>query len=116
LNPSLILPDLTELSFESEKHIYKLNGRYIPAVSTILKPLSSALYKGIDDDIMKAAAQRGTSIHESIENYIKYGIEEFTETTEPYFRAFLSWWELYRPIPVESEYRVYHPLYRYAGT
>jgi hypothetical protein len=110
------LPEFTELAFEDSKHIYRLNGKRIPAVSTILKPLSSELYKDIDEDDLKTAADRGTSIHESAENYAKFGVEEFTESTEPYVRAFVEWWNKYNPIPIASEYRTYHPLYRYAGT
>ena len=111
-----IAPDFSELTFSSQDYIYKLNGKRIPAVSTILKPLSSAFYGSIDEQALKTAAMRGTSIHECIENYIKYGFEESTVETKPYLMAFMDWWEKYDPKPIKAEYRIYHPIFRYGGT
>jgi acetyl esterase/lipase len=113
---TLTFPDFQELAFDPEKHIYRLAGKYIPAVSTILKPLSSAFYKGIDEEVLNAAAARGTSIHESIENFIKYDITDASEEAKTYVDAFVSWWRNFKPLPLKAECRVYHPTFRYAGT
>lgn len=110
------IPEMPELTFDSEKHYYRLNGKYIPAVSTIMKPLSADLYKDIDEAVLKAAAERGTAVHEMIENYIKFGWTEPNPQYQGYFNAFLSWYTKYSPKPIASEIRAYHPLYHYAGT
>lgn len=110
------IPELQELTFDSKKHYYRLNGRYIPAVSTVMKPLTSALYKDIDEAILKAAAERGTAVHEMIENYLKFGWTEPNPPYQGYFDAFLRWHNDYSPTLVSSELRAYHPLYHYAGT
>lgn len=113
---TLVLPDFPELAFDSATHTYRLAGKRIPAVTTILKPLSAAYYKGIDEDTMKTAGDRGRRVHECIENFIKFGFEEAWETTRPYVDAFIAWWNKYQPIPLKSEYRFYHRLFRYGGT
>lgn len=110
------IPEMPELTFDSAKHYYRLNGRYIPAVSTVMKPLSADLYKGIDEAVLEAAAERGTAVHEMIENYLKHGWTEPNPQYQGYFNAFLDWHGKHCPSLVSSELRAYHPLYHYAGT
>lgn len=110
------LPELPELTFEEEKHIYRLNGKYIPSVTTIMKPLSAALYKDIDEAVLQAAAERGKTVHECIENFIKFGFTDVPPELNLYFDGFQNWWDEYKPEVLGSEYRAYHPTLRYAGT
>lgn len=111
----LIIPELPELTFDGGKHYYRLNGRYIPSVTTVMRPLSADIYKDIDQAVLDAAAARGTAVHERIENYIKFGLVE-DGAYQGYFDAFMNWTDFYEPEFVNSEYRAYHPLLRYAGT
>lgn len=46
------LPDFSELTFEEKAHRYLLNGFEIPSVTTIMRPLSDAHYKTVDDDVL----------------------------------------------------------------
>ena len=62
------VPTFEELTFEEEKHIYRLDGKYVPAVSTVMKPLSQVLYKDVDEAILNKAAERGTAVQNAIEN------------------------------------------------
>lgn len=110
------VPSFDELVFEEEKHIYRLNGAYVPAVSTVMKPLSQALYKDVDESILNKAAERGTAVHNAIENYVLYGLKDIDENYAGYFRAFRSWWKETQPEPLATECRVYHKVLRYAGT
>ena len=57
------LPEFSELTFEEKTHQYKLNGFEIPSVTTIMKPLSSAHYKTVDEQVLKKAASRGSLVH-----------------------------------------------------
>lgn len=110
------IPEFDELEFEEEKHIYRLDGAYIPSVSTVMKPLSQALYYGVDDEVLNKAAMRGTAVHNAIENYVLYGIKDIDPDYEGYFRAFRDWWKETNPTCLATECRVYHKVLRYAGT
>ena len=109
------LPDVA-IDFEQEQHLYTLRGFRIPSVTQIMEPLSLMLYNGIPLDVLNEAADRGSRAHEQISNYVKYGVEEPDEDTEPYFEAFKKFEREYKPAWVESEYRTYHKILRYAGT
>lgn len=110
------LPFFPELKFEEKRHIYLLDGQLLPSVTTIMRPLDDALYKGIDEEVMRMAAARGTAIHNAVENYVIYGIEDIELKYSGYFDAFLKFWEEKKPEPLATESRMYHKFLRYAGT
>ena len=79
---------MSSVIFNEEKHIYTLvddNGKPIHdlvSVTTLLKKHGlSPDYSMIDEEVLKAKAQRGTIIHEELENYINNG-EEMGFTNE----------------------------------
>lgn len=110
------IPELQELEFEESGHIYKLFGMEVPSVTTLMKPLSSKVYGPIDTDVLDRAARRGTAIHNAIENYLDFGIEDIDEQYEGYFEAFKKWFGEKKPVVLATECRVYHKILRYAGT
>lgn len=110
------IPDFPELKFRDEDHTYTLNGLEIPSVTTLMKPLSAEAYKTVDPDTLNKAARRGTAVHNALENYAKFGIEDIDPDLRGYFDAFLNWWELRKPEPIATEHRLYHKIMRYAGT
>ena len=112
----ITIPDFEELQFDDSKHIYTLNGLEIPSVTTIMKPLSNAEYKGISENVLNRAAEKGTAVHNAAENWAKFQIEDIEPEYKGYFDAFLSWWEEKKPVMVGSEVRLYHKIMRYAGT
>lgn len=116
LKTNIVIPDLPELQFEDQTHTYKLLGITIPSVSSIMEPLSSAKYKGISEAALNHAAEKGTAVHNSIENYIKFEIDDVPPEHRGYFEAFLGWWKSQRPQVVGSELKVYHKLLEYGGT
>lgn len=105
-----------QLTFDEESHIYKLNGFVIPSVTTLMKPLSEVHYKGIDDEVLLRAAERGTDVHSSVETYANYGVIDIEPEFEGYLRAAISWMKEYDVKPFASESRLYHKTLRYAGT
>lgn len=109
-------PQFPELDFKEEPHIYLLDGVQIPSVSAIMEPLSRAKYDGINEAVLQKAADRGTAIHNAIENYVLYGIVDIPQDFKPYIDAFLDWWDLAKPDAVGTEIRMYHKLMNYAGT
>lgn len=110
------IPSFDELAFEEERHIYKLNGVEIPSVTTVMKPLSASLYAGVDEALLARAAERGTAVHNAIENYLKFGITDISEEYKGYFDAFLKWHEEFDARHLATESKVYHKTLRYAGT
>ena len=112
----IVVPELPELEFEDATHTYRLDGIIIPSVSAIMEPLSAAKYKGISEYTLNNAANKGTAIHNSIENYIKFEIDDVPPEHRGYFEAFLDWWNTCKPEVVSSELKVYHKLLRYGGT
>lgn len=110
------IPVFDELSFDEAKHWYRLDGKYVPSVSTVMRPLSQALYKDVDEEVLNKAAARGTAVHNAIENYTKFGITDIEPEFEGYFRAFRRWWKEISPTCLATECRVYHKALRYAGT
>lgn len=108
--------ELPELTFEEEPHIYRLNGVQIPSVSKLMEPLKDKCYGRVGPKTLERAANKGTSVHNSIENWLKFGIEDVPVEHRGYFDAFLAWHEKYKPVMVASEMRVYHKLYEYGAT
>ena len=53
-----------KIDFDEEKHKYSVGGIKIPSVSEILAPLSAERYGELNPWMVKAAAQRGTAVHE----------------------------------------------------
>lgn len=77
-----------KIDFDPEKHEYSVGGVKIPSVSEILAPLSADRYDGLNPWMIKAAAAKGTAVHEATE-MIDYGIEpEEDPELEPYLLAY----------------------------
>ena len=109
------IPQLPELTFEETRHIYRLNGMEIPSVTTLMKPLSDDFYRTVNQSVLDRAAKRGTAIHNAIENFTEFGVEDIDPQYAGYFSAFLQWWNLRKPVPLAMEQRVYHKILRYAS-
>lgn len=110
------IPEAVGLEFDDATHTYKLDGLVIPSVSAVMAPLSKAKYDGINERTLERAADKGTAVHNCIENWIKFGIEDIPPEHTGYFDAFRAWWEQYKPVVVASEIRICHRLMRYGGT
>lgn len=112
----MTLPSLLGLKFEEKRHVYTLDGQQLPSVTMLMRPLSAAVYKGIDEAILNRAAARGTAVHNAIENYAKFGIIDIEPEYEGYLQAYLKWEKDYCPALIANESRAYHKQLSYAGT
>lgn len=110
------IPKFPELTFDEATHLYRLNGTELPSVTTVMKPLSSEVYGGVDEWVMERAAGRGTAVHNAIENWALYGIEDIAPEYRGYFDGFLAWVHDMKPNVIGNECRLYHKALRYAGT
>lgn len=77
-----------KIQFNKDKHEYTVNGKKIPSVSEIMKPLTEGYYDGIPRYILKNAQKRGTAVHEAIENYILFGT--ISEKYKSYVEQFIT--------------------------
>ena len=79
-----------KIDFDEEKHEYSVGGIRIPSVSEILAPLSAERYGELNPWMVKAAAAKGTAVHEACE-LIDYGVEpEDDAEIEGYLDAYRS--------------------------
>lgn len=106
----------SDLDFDEKSHTYTLNGIGLPSVTTIMKPLSDSKYLTVRTDVLDNAANKGSIVHNAIENYLKFGIEDISEEYKPYFLAFLEFLSDKQPTILATETKVYHKFLRYAGT
>ena len=111
-----VIPEFPELTFEEEDHIYRLDGREVPSVTTLMKPLSNVVYGTVDPGVLSRAAHKGTAVHSANENYVLFGIEDIDPAYALYFEAFKAWWHECKPTPIGTEIRIYHKILEYAGT
>ena len=110
------IPEMSELTFEERGHIYRLDGMVVPSVTKLMKPLSDDFYQSISPEVLDQAASRGTAVHNAIENYLRFGIEDIDPRYAGYLEGFKKWWETRKPEVIATESRVYHKILRYAGT
>ena len=99
------VPELPELTFDEASHIYRLNGDIIPSVSKLMEPLKDQCYGGISKRTLENAAIKGSAVHNSIENWIKFGIDDIPSEHRGYFNGFVEWWKQYKPRVFGSEVR-----------
>lgn len=64
------------LEYDDASHTYICDGIIVRSVTQLLSMKFGKKYDGIDADVLKAAADRGTAIHKAIEEYCKTGRNE----------------------------------------
>lgn len=74
------------LDFDQSRHIYTIDGKRIPAVSDIMKPLTAPFMEACPPDKLEKARIRGTGVHEAIEIYHFFQIisEEYKNYVEQF--------------------------------
>lgn len=61
------------LEYFDDTHTYLVDGMIVPSITQIMKLKFNKKYEGIDTEILNRAAEKGTMVHEAIENYCKTG-------------------------------------------
>lgn len=107
---------MTGLTFDAASHTYAFNGKPVPGVTTILKPITD--FSGVPPQVLEAAADFGTAVHLACELDDLGQLDESTldAALVPYLKA---WRQFSADHAVEwqlIEKPVYHPVMRYAGT
>lgn len=102
--------------FDARLHQYRYEGRIVPSVTQIMRPLTDTAYRGIDPATLADAADFGTAVHAATE-YLDEGVlDESTLQPEwvPYVNAYKDWKRLMGPRILQVETRL--ACQRFAGT
>lgn len=87
-----------DLTFDPEKHEYRLDGEVIPSVTELLKPITDDGFKDINPGVLQAASLRGTEVHSACES-IDYELdpEDISPDIVPYLDAYCAFLRDYKP-------------------
>lgn len=108
---------MSELQLDAEHHIYTRNGKVLPSVTQIIKPITE--YSSmISEEVMEHAARRGRAVHKACE-IIDMGLE-FAEPLDEEIVPYVDAWKLFcaekRVTITATEQILFHPTMHYAGT
>lgn len=104
------------LTFDEKSHKYWWNDKPVINVTRVLEPLTD--YSMIPSDKLETARQKGVAVHKMVELDCKGDLDE--EALPDWMRPALAQWRKFVGDTnfemLESERRVFHPTYEYAGT
>ena len=63
------------LEYIDETHTYIYDGVILPSITQILKSKFGNKYNGVSKEVLQKASEKGTEVHQSIEDYEKRSIE-----------------------------------------
>ena len=63
------------LEYIDNTHTYIYNGIILPSITQILKIKFGNKYDGVSKEVLQKASEKGTKVHETIENYEKRSME-----------------------------------------
>lgn len=63
------------LEFIEDGHVYLVDGVIVPSITTLLKSKFGKKYEGISKDVLHRAAERGTEVHQAIQDFCEKGTE-----------------------------------------
>ena len=64
-----------DLEYIDDEHIYLIDGRIVPSITGLLSVRFGRKYENVNADVLRRASEKGTAIHDAIEQYCKYGTE-----------------------------------------
>jgi hypothetical protein len=104
------------LTFDEETHTYRVNGKVVPNVTRILKPLIG--YEGVQAYILERKSAIGRAVHRATELWDADDLDEqaLDPILRPYLNAYKRFIDQAKPTWKRSESRVYHARFGYAGT
>jgi hypothetical protein len=106
-------------TFNEEYHCYELDGKPLPSVTRIIKPLYD--FSAVNPDVMARAGAFGTAVHKTIELYLLDDLDEDSLDENLYnpLLAFKAWQVDNFDIDLNGarlEHPGYHKKLNYAGT
>lgn len=86
-----------QVTYNDEWHTYKLNGKIIPSVTTLL---DNGEYNNVPEEILEYTKNKGTLVHKEIEEYLKEDKYGFTQEFEEFVRLFQTHNNLFNQIAI----------------
>ncbi|MCY1166583.1 hypothetical protein D9M73_65260 [compost metagenome] len=112
---------MSQLQFDAASHRYTVDGVVLPSVTQILKPLYS--FHGVPAEVLEAKAALGTAVHRACELLDNDDLDQESEEgkagLEPiagYLAGYVKFKAEVRPVVLENETKLFHPVHHYAGT
>lgn len=111
------------LLFDEPAHTYTLvttggAAERLPSVTTILRTVGLINFVGVPEHVLEAARARGTRCHKAAQ-FLTEGTLDWSsvdEADKPYVEAYGRFLADAEFEVLAQEQRLYHPVYRYAGT
>jgi hypothetical protein len=104
------------LTFDATSHTYRIGGRLLPSVTTILKRLQD--FSGIPAAVLEQARERGERLHKAVNLFNRNDLD--WDSLDPEIRSLTEAWAQYLSdtgaVVIASEQPVWHPKFKYAGT
>ena len=104
------------IEFDSDNHIYTVDGRRVPSVTDICSPITDEHYGSINSAILEMASRRGTAVHEATELMDFGELPEDDPEIEGYINAYLDFLLDYQPKWNYIEWIGYNDELNYCGT
>ena len=103
-------------TFEAETHTYRVDGKVVPSVTTVLAPLVD--YSKVPRAVLERARQLGSAVHRMTELYDldDLDMDDLADELRPYLTAWIKFRAETGFVPETIEKRLYHPALRFAGT
>lgn len=103
------------LTRDEASHTYSYQGRVVPSVTQILKPLQD--FSRVPPDVLRAKGLLGTAVHAACEFDDDGCLDEASvhEKVQPYLAAYRKWRHEAGASVLENESFVYHQTLGYAG-
>lgn len=105
---------MDQLTFRPEDHTYWRNGVRVPNVTSVLAPLTD--YSHIPVDTLDRAREEGVAVHKMVELHCKNDLETVPEWMHGHHAAWLKFIADTGFECMDTEQRVYHDKFDYAGT
>ena len=106
---------MTALQFDEASHTYSLDGRKLPAVSEVIRPISPD-FTAIPPTVLERKRELGVAVHYACELYDSNELGDFDDEIRPYLDAWTDFLDQFNAEVVASEQRLHHPSLMYAGT
>lgn len=104
----------SDLEFIESSHTYLYRGVIIPSVTQLMKRSSEEHYRGISEQRLAIAANRGTRVHQAIYDYETLGLMTTDEEVKPYLTEYIIAKARHKFQPLAQEFMLTSGLF--AGT
>lgn len=112
----IITGDITEPEFDEDGHVYMVDGRPVPSVTQVMRPLTQQAYASSPAETLRLAAERGTAVHACTEYDDAGELDEASveDGWRPYLEAYRKWRADVKPQIDAAELRL--GCKKYCGT